>query len=87
MFQKRTLMRNWCDDFPSLHTEGGLPGSESAGIVAFLRERLLDVDDPNSKPVAADARPRAPISPPVVMEKDARAEKIQGPSERNDSVA
>ncbi|KAF7328368.1 Short-chain dehydrogenase/reductase family protein [Mycena venus] len=29
--------------FPALHSEGGRPGSESAGIVAFIRERLVDV--------------------------------------------
>jgi hypothetical protein len=32
-----------------MHSEGGLPGSDSAGIVAFIRERLVDVgDDPRS---------------------------------------
>ncbi|KAJ7201423.1 hypothetical protein GGX14DRAFT_544777 [Mycena pura] len=37
--------RNWQQDFPALRTEGGQPGSEQAGIVAFLRERMVDVDD------------------------------------------
>ncbi|KAJ7705653.1 hypothetical protein B0H16DRAFT_1827195 [Mycena metata] len=40
VFQRRRLKRQWDEDFPAIHTEGGLPGSESAGIVAFIRERL-----------------------------------------------
>ncbi|KAF7350853.1 Short-chain dehydrogenase/reductase family protein [Mycena sanguinolenta] len=44
IFQRRTLVRQWHTDFPSLRTEGGQPGSESAGIVAFIRERLIDID-------------------------------------------
>ncbi|KAJ7107960.1 hypothetical protein C8R44DRAFT_804481 [Mycena epipterygia] len=36
IFQRRNLTRKWHEDFPALHTEGGRPGSESAGIVAFL---------------------------------------------------
>ncbi|KAF7367176.1 Short-chain dehydrogenase/reductase family protein [Mycena sanguinolenta] len=47
LFQRRSLVRRWHEDFPALHTEGGLPGSENAGIVAFIRERLVDVgEDP-----------------------------------------
>jgi hypothetical protein len=47
IFQQRTLVRQWHKDFPAIHTEGGSPGSESAGIVAFIRERLVDVgEDP-----------------------------------------
>ncbi|KAF7360455.1 hypothetical protein MVEN_00775900 [Mycena venus] len=45
IFQRRALTRKWNEDFPALHTEGGHPGSKSAGIVAFLRERLVDLDD------------------------------------------
>jgi hypothetical protein len=45
IFQRRSLIRQWHEDFPTLHSEGGLPGSESAGIVAFIRERLVDVGD------------------------------------------
>ncbi|KAJ6588394.1 hypothetical protein B0H19DRAFT_205254 [Mycena capillaripes] len=48
LFQRRKLTRNWNEDFPALHTEGGQPGSSSAGIVAFLRERLVDLDDEDS---------------------------------------
>ncbi|KAJ7025130.1 hypothetical protein C8F04DRAFT_1300507 [Mycena alexandri] len=47
IFQRRKLKRQWHKDFPALHTEGGQPGSESAGIIAFLRERLVDVGDPD----------------------------------------
>ncbi|KAJ6543166.1 hypothetical protein B0H19DRAFT_1239252 [Mycena capillaripes] len=47
MFQHRRLVRQWHEDFPAIHTEGGQPGSESAGIVAFIRERLVDLgEDP-----------------------------------------
>ncbi|KAJ7208581.1 hypothetical protein GGX14DRAFT_453946 [Mycena pura] len=45
LFQRRALVRQWHKDFPTLHTEGGLPGSESAGIVAFIRERLIDLGE------------------------------------------
>jgi hypothetical protein len=40
------------EDFPAIHTEGGLPGSDSAGIIdiAFIRERL--VDTPSTTDVA-----------------------------------
>ncbi|KAJ6587681.1 hypothetical protein DFH09DRAFT_1359310 [Mycena vulgaris] len=47
IFQRRRLERQWRADFPALHSEGSLPGSKSAGIVAFLRERLVDLgEDP-----------------------------------------
>ncbi|KAJ7919520.1 hypothetical protein B0H13DRAFT_2656709 [Mycena leptocephala] len=45
LFQRRALVRRWHEDFPTIHTEGGLPGSELAGIVAFIRERLVDVGE------------------------------------------
>ncbi|KAJ7927770.1 hypothetical protein B0H13DRAFT_2265412 [Mycena leptocephala] len=44
IFQRRALARQWHRDFPALHSEGGRPGSDSAGIVAFIRERLVDLD-------------------------------------------
>ncbi|KAJ7908968.1 hypothetical protein B0H13DRAFT_2273065 [Mycena leptocephala] len=51
VFQRRTLVRKWHEDFPAIHTEGGTPGSESAGIVAFIRERLVDLgEDPHAEP-------------------------------------
>ncbi|KAJ7182957.1 hypothetical protein C8R43DRAFT_941043 [Mycena crocata] len=47
IFQRDALVRRWHEDFPAVHTEGGTPGSESAGIVAFIRERVVDLgDDP-----------------------------------------
>jgi hypothetical protein len=50
IFQRRALEERWHADFPALHPEGGLPGSESAGIVAFIRERPVDVgQDPRQK--------------------------------------
>ncbi|KAJ7282466.1 hypothetical protein C8J57DRAFT_1463167 [Mycena rebaudengoi] len=45
IFQRRTLARNWSADFPAIHSEGGQPGTENAGIVAFIRERLVDLDE------------------------------------------
>ncbi|KAJ7703860.1 hypothetical protein B0H16DRAFT_1482758 [Mycena metata] len=49
VLQHGTLVRQWHQDFPALHSEGGVPGTEEAGIVAFIRERLVDVgDDPRS---------------------------------------
>ncbi|KAF7324904.1 Short-chain dehydrogenase/reductase family protein [Mycena kentingensis (nom. inval.)] len=44
IFQRRSLTRRWHEDFPLLESEGGMPGSENAGIVAFIRERLVDVE-------------------------------------------
>ncbi|KAJ7085268.1 hypothetical protein C8R44DRAFT_752868 [Mycena epipterygia] len=45
IFQWHNLTQKWHEEFPALHTEGGRPGSESAGIVAFLCEQLADLDD------------------------------------------
>ncbi|KAJ7492953.1 hypothetical protein B0H11DRAFT_2006736 [Mycena galericulata] len=41
--QRSSLVKNWYQDFPALRTEGGQPGTENAGIVAFIRQRLVDV--------------------------------------------
>ncbi|KAJ7867720.1 hypothetical protein B0H14DRAFT_332570 [Mycena olivaceomarginata] len=54
IFQRRTLARRWHNDFPALHTEGGHPGSESAGVVAFIRERLIDIDQEPQMPAKND---------------------------------
>ncbi|KAJ7813339.1 hypothetical protein B0H14DRAFT_3750612 [Mycena olivaceomarginata] len=55
ILQRRRLVRQWNEDFPAIHTEGGLPGSESAGIVAFIRERLVDLgQDPGATTVPPD---------------------------------
>jgi hypothetical protein len=45
LLQRRALVRRWHEDFPAIYTEGGLPGSENAGIVAFVRERLVDLSE------------------------------------------
>jgi hypothetical protein len=47
VFRRCALVRRWYRDFPAIHTEGGTPGSKSAGIVAFIRDRLVDLgEDP-----------------------------------------
>ncbi|KAJ6543102.1 hypothetical protein B0H19DRAFT_1077116 [Mycena capillaripes] len=43
-FQRRRMV--------PIHTEGGLPGSESAGIIVFIRDRLVDLD--NNPHIATD---------------------------------
>ncbi|KAJ7906934.1 hypothetical protein B0H13DRAFT_1880158 [Mycena leptocephala] len=53
IFQRRKLVDKWNEDFPAWRTEGGTPGSESAGVVAFIREGLIDLDDTPS-PAAPD---------------------------------
>ncbi|KAJ6617257.1 hypothetical protein B0H10DRAFT_1948495 [Mycena sp. CBHHK59/15] len=37
IFQRQSLVQKWHEAFP--RSEGGRPGSESAGIVAFIRGR------------------------------------------------
>jgi hypothetical protein len=46
-------MRRWNEDFPAFRTEGGQPGTENAGIVAFMRERFVDI--PSESPKTKDA--------------------------------
>lgn len=63
VFQRRHLVRRWHEDFPLIHSEGGLPGSDSAGIVAFIRERLVDLGDvplatSNDQPVVEPLVPK-----------------------------
>ncbi|KAJ7636590.1 hypothetical protein FB45DRAFT_1138332 [Roridomyces roridus] len=55
IFQRNSLKRQWNEDFPALRTEGGVPGSEAAGIVAFIRERLVDVGEHPPDSVTGDA--------------------------------
>ncbi|KAJ7580545.1 hypothetical protein C8J56DRAFT_1058191 [Mycena floridula] len=45
MFQRDSMVQKWHENFLALYIEGGLPGSSSAGIVAFIRERLVDLDE------------------------------------------
>ncbi|KAJ7723727.1 hypothetical protein DFH07DRAFT_783469 [Mycena maculata] len=63
----RALVRQWHKDFPAIHSEGGLPGSYSAGIV---RERLVDVgEDPHKDQIDPEPRtselhsPRGSVAP------------------------
>lgn len=42
-------MRRWNEDFPAFRTEGGQPGTENAGIVAFMRERFADIESEGPK--------------------------------------
>ncbi|KAJ7282467.1 hypothetical protein C8J57DRAFT_1218681 [Mycena rebaudengoi] len=51
IFQRRTLARNWSTDFPAIYSEGGRPGTENAGIVAFIRERLVDLNEDEMRDV------------------------------------
>ncbi|KAJ7347713.1 hypothetical protein DFH08DRAFT_1080040 [Mycena albidolilacea] len=62
ILQRRRLVRQWHEDFPAVHTEGGLPGSESAGIVAFIRERLVDLGEDPRKTEAPQADVEAQTS-------------------------
>lgn len=43
-FQQDRMREAWNTDFPKIKSEGGSPGSAEAGLVAFLRERLIDMD-------------------------------------------
>ncbi|KAJ7711344.1 hypothetical protein B0H14DRAFT_3021088 [Mycena olivaceomarginata] len=72
IFQLRKLTRKWNEDFPALYTEGGQPGSKSAGIVAFLRERLVDLDDKDhSGDLEAQNTTLEQVYHPVSMKDDA----------------
>ncbi|KAJ7323195.1 hypothetical protein DFH08DRAFT_817774 [Mycena albidolilacea] len=67
IFQRRALVRRWHEGFPTIHTEGGLPGSENAGIVAFIRERLVDLgEDPRG--LAKDPKQRVPTPVSLLLE-------------------
>ncbi|KAJ7453790.1 hypothetical protein FB451DRAFT_1519187 [Mycena latifolia] len=73
IFQQRALVRKWHEDFPALHTEGGTPGSESAGIVAFIRERLVDLgEDPR---VSADADEQGDVEAQITRQAFDAAER------------
>ncbi|KAJ7741405.1 hypothetical protein DFH07DRAFT_837924 [Mycena maculata] len=79
VFQRLALIRNWNEDFPALRTEpeGGRPGSDSAGIVAFICERLVDLDEPepNVKPRDLEAGDNsATVRPVMPMEENNQGE-------------
>ncbi|KAJ7628939.1 hypothetical protein FB45DRAFT_867904 [Roridomyces roridus] len=77
IFQRGALTGQWHKGFPKLRTEGGQPGSEDAGIVAFIRQRLIDIDE-NSKPHDDEIS-----RPPSEMEMTPREGMVGNDSEDN----
>jgi hypothetical protein len=85
IFQRRALVRRWNEDFPAIHTEGGLPGSENAGIVAFIRERLVDLgEDPAKEPKDPEEQSPIEVSLPLKIAPggESDAEGVQGGDDR-----
>ncbi|KAJ7840185.1 hypothetical protein B0H14DRAFT_3458271 [Mycena olivaceomarginata] len=87
LFQRRALVRRWHEDFPAIHTEGGLAGSENAGIVAFIRERLVDLDeDPRGPKESKDAEEQAPeegpLPPKLAHSEESADEGVQEDAQR-----
>ncbi|KAJ7795933.1 hypothetical protein B0H13DRAFT_2392879 [Mycena leptocephala] len=74
VLQRGALVRQWNDDFPAIHTEGGLPGSERAGIVAFIRERLVDVGEEPLRPTRGAANWEE-VSPQAMEHKELSKKK------------
>ncbi|KAJ7464106.1 hypothetical protein FB451DRAFT_1264655 [Mycena latifolia] len=81
VFQRRGLIRQWHEDFPALYTEGGRPGSDVAGIVAFIRERLVDLDDENNPPQDQDNQgiPLESVYQPVDIREEAEWKGVAEP--------
>lgn len=44
MCRRKRIREAWLKDYPKLTAEGGAPGDENAGLVAFLREHFTDLD-------------------------------------------
>ncbi|KAJ7105644.1 hypothetical protein C8R44DRAFT_745795 [Mycena epipterygia] len=88
IFQRRALMRKWNEDFPALYTEGGRPGSESAGIVAFIRERLVDLEEKEAKAMDPEAPSDAAGTeqPGVIVEGDNQYESGRDSPSENDQI-
>ncbi|KAJ7590121.1 hypothetical protein C8J56DRAFT_1048286 [Mycena floridula] len=84
IFQRQGLVQNWHEDFPALRTEGGLPGSKSAGIVAFIRERLVDLDEEEIESTEKDNEVQIP-SPTTNYQAVATSETGIGMTSSNDS--
>ncbi|KAJ7435978.1 hypothetical protein B0H11DRAFT_2366060 [Mycena galericulata] len=88
IFQRRALMRNWNADLPALRTEGGRPGSEEAGIVAFIRERLVSVDDPEPTPIDAEGATHSAASDLItIVEGGNVSESEVGDPSENEQLA
>ncbi|KAJ7663056.1 hypothetical protein B0H14DRAFT_1069345 [Mycena olivaceomarginata] len=68
IFQRRALAHQWHRDFPALHSEGGRPGSDSAGIVAFIRERLVDLDSDSEHDEPSDLETATGADRPIFHE-------------------
>ncbi|KAF8209346.1 hypothetical protein K438DRAFT_1960343 [Mycena galopus ATCC 62051] len=61
MFKHQQLLQSWHEQYPAISTEGGQPGSEKAGVVAFLRERFVNTeDDSDQEPVHEEMQPLRP---------------------------
>ncbi|KAJ6588399.1 hypothetical protein B0H19DRAFT_1248065 [Mycena capillaripes] len=86
---RHKLTQNWNEDSPALHTEGGQPGSKSAGIVAFLRERLVDLDEEDRyEDLKAQNAASDPLYQPIaVKEKAYVAHSISSGSQETHSSA
>ncbi|KAJ7330952.1 hypothetical protein DFH08DRAFT_815036 [Mycena albidolilacea] len=58
-FRCRTPIRRWSEDIPAFRTEGGQPGTENAGIVAFMRKWFMDIpsESPKTKDVESQHLP------------------------------
>ncbi|KAJ7663296.1 hypothetical protein DFH06DRAFT_1324771 [Mycena polygramma] len=80
LFQRRALTRRWHEDFPALQTEGGQPGSESAGIVAFIRERLVDIDSVEEDPEKQDRTGDAESHKLTAENSDTESQSITSPT-------
>lgn len=58
VFQRKHLLEALRVEYPAFRNEGGQPGSDGAGVVAFVRKHLIDIDvdneDNNTEPVSDD---------------------------------
>ncbi|KAJ7288692.1 hypothetical protein C8J57DRAFT_521449 [Mycena rebaudengoi] len=81
IFQRASLAQKWRQDFPAVRTEGGQPGSQEAGIVAFLRERLVDLDEDEDEVEDMPSDIEAQLSSGHTVGKD------ENPTNSNESCA
>jgi hypothetical protein len=44
-FQRERLHKAFHKDYPLIRKEGSSPGDENAGMIAYLRERFVDIED------------------------------------------
>ncbi|KAJ7112843.1 hypothetical protein C8R43DRAFT_1040290 [Mycena crocata] len=84
--QRRSLMQKWNADFPAMYTEGGHPGSDTAGVVAFIRERLVDIDTPSP----TDPEAQIQTTTPALNESNDRgidAERVSNSEDEEKSIS